>query len=76
MNITLTPRSALHFQSLKAGDIVQLTLARGDAGLEEFWQLARANGAKPRSPVELTARDMEFLGLTTARSDSGGQPGS
>lgn len=76
VNITLTARSATHFQSLKAGDIVQVTLAPGNARLEEFWQLSRANGARPRSPIELTAADMEWLGLTAVRSDSGGQPGS
>ena len=72
VNITLTARSATHFQSLKAGDIVQVTLALGNAGLEEFWQICRANGAKPRSPVKLTAADMEWLGLTTNRSEPGG----
>ena len=76
VRITLDAKSATHFLSLKAGDIVQVTHAPGNAGIEEFWQISRANGAKPRSPVELTAADMEWLGLTTAGSDSGGQPGS
>ncbi len=68
ITIRLEPKAATHFLSLKKGDIVQVTLAPDNAGLEEFWQLSRANGAKPRSPVELTARDMEWFGLTTKRS--------
>jgi len=51
---------------------VQVTLAPGNAGLEEFWHISRANGAKPRSPVKLTAANMEWLGLTANRSESGG----
>jgi hypothetical protein len=76
VHIRLDAKSVTHFLSLKAGDIVQVTFAPGNAGVEEFWQISRANGARPRSPVKLTAADMEWLGLTTARSDSGGQPGS
>ena len=75
VHIKLTDKSVTHFLSLKVGDIVQVTHAPGNAGIEEFWQLARANGATPRSRVKLTAADMAWLGLTTARSDSGGQPG-
>jgi hypothetical protein len=74
VHIRLTAKSVMHFLSLKAGDIVQVTFAPGNAGLEEFWQISRANGARPRSPVELSAADMAWLGLTGARSDSGGQP--
>ena len=76
VKIRLDAKSVMHFLSLKAGDIVQVTLAPGNVGVEEFWQISRANGARPRSPVELTAADMEWLGLTTTRSDSGGQAGS
>jgi hypothetical protein len=72
VHITLDAKSVIHFLSIKAGDIVQVTLAPGQAGLEEFWQICRANGAKPRSPVKLTAADMEWLGLTANRSESGG----
>ncbi len=72
VRIRLDAKSAIHFLSLKAGDIVQVTFAPGNAGLEEFWQISRANGAKPRSPVNLTAADMEWLGLTANRSESGG----
>lgn len=60
--------AALHFLSLRNGDVVQVTLNPGKTGLEEFWQLSRANGAKPRSPVELSAADMERHGLTAQRS--------
>jgi hypothetical protein len=76
VRITLDAKSVTHFLSLKAGDVVQVTLAPGNAGVEEFWQISRANGARPRSPVKLTAADMAWFGLTTPRSDSGGQPGS
>jgi hypothetical protein len=68
MVFNLVPKSAIHFLSLKKDDIVQVTLAPGKTGLEEFWQLSRANGAKPRSPVELTAADMEWLGLAAKAS--------
>jgi translation initiation factor IF-1 len=44
------PEDALHFLSLKNGDIVQVTLT-DDGGLDEFWHLSRANGAKPRNPA-------------------------
>jgi hypothetical protein len=71
VRIGLDAKSAIHFLPLKAGDIVQVTLAPEQAGLEEFWQISRANGAKPRSPVKLTAADMEWLGLTAKRSESG-----
>jgi len=64
----LDAKAAIHFLSLKAGDIVQVTLAPEQAGLEEFWHICRANGAKPRSPVELSAGDMRWLGLTGTRS--------
>jgi hypothetical protein len=45
------PDTALRFLSLKNGDIVQVTLGPDNSGLEEFWHLSRANGAKPRSPA-------------------------
>jgi hypothetical protein len=64
VHIALTPEAAMHFLSLKNGDIAQVTLGPGNSGLEEFWQLSRANGARPRSPVELSRRDMEWLGMT------------
>jgi hypothetical protein len=54
----------MYFLSLKNGDIVQATLRPGNSGLEEFWQLSRANGARPRSPVELSRKDMEWFGMT------------
>ena len=48
----VSPADALHFLSLKNGDIVQLTMSAGDVpGLDEFWHLSRANGARPRNPV-------------------------
>jgi hypothetical protein len=55
MGFNVAASAALHFLSLKNGDVVQVTLKPGKNGLEEFWQLSRANGAKPRSPVELSA---------------------
>jgi hypothetical protein len=69
VRINLTPRNAQPFLPLKRGDIVQVTLAPGNAGLEEFWQLHRANGAKPRSAVSLTRQDMEWFGLISQRSE-------
>jgi hypothetical protein len=31
---------------------MQVTLGPDDSGLEEFWHLSRADGAKPRSPAD------------------------
>jgi hypothetical protein len=61
VHVTVQPDLALRFLSLKNGDIVQVTLARDQAGVEEFWHLSRANGATPRNPAsfgpgELTSR--------------------
>jgi hypothetical protein len=72
IRIRLDAKSAVQFLSLKAGDIIQVTLAPGNTGLEEFRHISRADGAKPRSPVKLTAADMEWLSLTANRSESGG----
>jgi hypothetical protein len=64
VRINVLPETAVRFLSLRKGDIVQVTLAPGNAGLEEFRHLSRANGAKPRSPVDLTAADMGWHGFT------------
>jgi hypothetical protein len=56
VHIALGPEAAMYFLSLKNGDIVQVTLRPGNSELEEFWQLSRANGARPRSPIELSER--------------------
>lgn len=73
MVFNVDPNAAIHFLPLKKGDIVQVTLAPSSTGLEEFWQLSRASGAKPRSAIKLTGADMEWLGLYTRRADGGGQ---
>jgi hypothetical protein len=71
MRIRLDAKSAVHFLSLKTDDIVQVTLAPGNAGLEEFWQICRANSAKPRGWRILRT----LCGLRLARDDvSAGQP--
>ena len=57
--------AALHFLPLNNGDVVQVTLSPGRTGLEEFYQLSRASGAKPRSAIGLSRADMERYGLTT-----------
>ena len=64
MGFNVAGNAALHFLSLKNGDVVQVTLNPARTGLEEFWHLSRANGAKPRSPVDLSRADMEWFGLT------------
>jgi hypothetical protein len=51
VRINVQPDTALRFLSLKNGDIVQVTLGPDSSGVEEFWHLSRANGAKPRSPA-------------------------
>ncbi len=52
VRINVLPETAVRFLSLRKGDIVQVTLARGNAGLEEFRHLSRANGSRPRSPAD------------------------
>ena len=64
MVFNVAANAALHFLPLRNGDVVQVTLKPGNASLEEFWQLSRASGAKPRSAVELTAADLERYGLS------------
>jgi hypothetical protein len=64
VTFTVTGNAALHFLPLRKGDIVQVTLNPGKTGLEEIWHLSRASGAKPRSPVNLSAADMEGYGFT------------
>ncbi len=81
MIFNVAGNAALHFLSLKNGDVVQVTLNPGKTGLEEFWQLSRASGARPRSPVELSAADMQWFGLTAEASrersaEAGSQPES
>ena len=62
--------------------IVQVfPMRKNQTGLEEFWQLSRASGARPRSPVELSAADMQWFGLTAEASrersaEAGSQPES
>jgi hypothetical protein len=68
MVFNVAANAALHFLSLRNGDVVQVTLNPAKTGLEEFWQLSRASGAKPRSPVELSAADMQWFGLTAEAS--------
>ena len=68
MTFNVVANAAQHFLPLKNGDVVQVTLNPARTGLEEFWQLSRASGAKPRSPVELSRADMEWFGLTTEPS--------
>ena len=63
VTFTVPGNAALHL-SLRNGDIIQVTLNPGKTGLEEILHLRRANGAKPRSPVNLTATDMEWHGFT------------
>jgi hypothetical protein len=70
MVFNVAANAALHFLPLKNGDIAQITFNPGKTGLEEFCQLSRANGAKPRSPVELSAADLERYGLAADRRDS------
>ena len=69
VSINVPPEMALRFLSLKNGDIVQVTLAPGNAGLEEFWHLSRANGAKPRSPADFGPGELQ-----TRRRDEGTSP--
>jgi hypothetical protein len=63
LHFTVPPAAALRCLSLKAGDIVQVTMGKDGTSLEEFRHLSRANGAKPRSPANLSADNVERHGL-------------
>jgi len=76
MGFNVAANAAMHFLPLKNGDVVQVTLNPARTGLEEFWQLSRASGAKPRSPVELSAADMAWFGLTAEARRERSQPES
>jgi hypothetical protein len=39
---------------------VQVTLTADGADIEEFWQLARANGATPRNAAEFTKKEADW----------------
>jgi hypothetical protein len=52
LELNVPPDMALQFASLRNRDIVQVTLAPGNQGIQEFWHLARASGAKPRNPAD------------------------
>lgn len=69
VTMNVPPEMALRFLSLKNGDIVQVTLGPDNSGLEEFWHLRRANGAKPRSPADFGAGE-----LRTRRADEDTTP--
>jgi hypothetical protein len=69
VGITVEPDTALRFLSLRNGDIVQVTLAPDNGGLEEFWHLSRANGAKPRSPANFRRGE-----LSSRRRDENTSP--
>jgi hypothetical protein len=52
LHFTVTPDMALGFMSLRNKDVVQVTVTPDGQGVEEFWHLARANGAQPRNPAD------------------------
>lgn len=72
MTFSVAANASRHFLPLKNGDVVQVTLNAARTGLEEFWHLSRADGAKPRSPVDLSRADMEWFGLM---AEAGPPPG-
>jgi hypothetical protein len=51
LHFTVPPDMALQVMSLRNKDVVQVTIAPDGQGIEEFWHLARANGAQPRNPA-------------------------
>jgi hypothetical protein len=54
MHFAVAPDMALQFRSLRNRDAVEITLAPDGHGVEQFWHLARANGAKPRDPADFS----------------------
>jgi hypothetical protein len=51
MHLDVPADMALSFRSLRDKDVVQVTLTADGQGIEEFWHLARGNGATPRYPA-------------------------
>jgi hypothetical protein len=51
MHLDVPADMALSFRSLRDKDVVQVTLTADGQGIEEFWHLARGNGATPRDPA-------------------------
>jgi hypothetical protein len=49
IDIAVPPALALNFLSLRHGDVVQVTPTENGMGVETFYHLARASGAKPRN---------------------------
>ena len=51
LHFTVPPDIALQFMSLRNKDVVQVTVTPDGQGVEDFYHLARANGAEPRNPA-------------------------
>jgi hypothetical protein len=49
LNLIVPAQEAMGFLSLRQGDVVQVTATPDGLGVEAFWHLARASGAKPRN---------------------------
>lgn len=53
---------AMRFLSLRRKDVIQVTMTADGRGIEEFWHMARGNGAEPRNGADFSKRDTERLG--------------
>jgi hypothetical protein len=51
LHFTVPPDIALQFMSLRNKDVVEVIVTPDGQGVEDFWHLARANGAEPRNPA-------------------------
>jgi hypothetical protein len=70
------PDAALHWLSLKKGDIAEITWMADASGIENFLHISRANGAVPRNPSrrgELPGQRVLSVGQPMTRTARSGQ---
>jgi hypothetical protein len=62
MRLAVPPDLAMRFLPLRRKDVIQVTMTADGRGIEEFWHMARGNGAEPRNGADFSKRDTEQLG--------------
>jgi hypothetical protein len=62
LHLAVPPDLAMRFLSLRRKDVIQVTMTADGRGIEEFWHMARGNGAEPRNGADFSKRDTERLG--------------
>jgi hypothetical protein len=57
LHLAVPPGATMEFLSLRRRDVIQVTVTADGGGIEEFWHMARANGAAPRNPADFGKGD-------------------